>query len=433
MASSAPPSDPVMRRNFYHLYADIAGFGVLSGSTLAFIAIYMARLGASSWQIGLLTAGPALVNLVFALPAGQWLAERPLTTTVFWTSIGQRLLYPLLVPLCLWLPATWQNPLILALVVLTSIPGTALAIGFNALFAEAVPEAWRGEVVGRRNALLALTVLVSTLGCGQLLRVLPFTTGYAVVFAIGAAGALYSSYHLARVRLQQPLPRRQWRGAPLGVGGRSGRPLTPDAPLNRGLALRVLISNRLARGRAMLAPLHTAFGPFFWALFSFHTAQYVPIPLFPLFWVREIRLGDAAISVLNAVFYALMLVASLRLGSLTVRFGNRRLVVAGAFFLALYPLLTALSRGIGLLLAASVLGGVVWAILGGALANRLLERIPTDDRPPYLALYNLALNGAMLIGSLGGTTIADAIGLREALFVATGLRLVAALLLWRCG
>ncbi len=433
MAFPVPPPDPVTRRNFYHLYADIAGFGVLSGSTLAFMAIYMARLGASTWQVGLLTAGPALVNLMFALPAGQWLANRPLTATVFWTSIGQRLLYPLLVPLCLWFPQAWQTTVILTLVVLTSIPGTVLAIGFNALFAEAVPEAWRGEVVGRRNAILALTVLVSTLGCGQLLRVLPFTIGYAVVFAIGAAGALYSSYHLARVRLNRPLPRRVWRGAPLGVGGRSGRLLIPDAPLTRTLALRVLISDRLTRGGAMLAPLCTAFGPFFWALFSFHTAQYVPIPLFPLFWVREVRLGDAAISVLNAVFYALMLIASLYLGGLTWRFGNRRLMVGGAFFLALYPLLTALSRGMGLLLVASVLGGVVWAILGGALANRLLERIPTDDRPPYLALYNLALNGAILLGSLAGTTIANAIGLREALFVATGLRLLAALWLWRFG
>jgi hypothetical protein len=39
----------------------------------------------------------------------------------------------------------------------------------------------------------------------------------------------------------------------------------------------------------------------------------------------------------------------------------------------------------------------------------------------------------MLLGSLGGTAMANAIGLRKALFVATGLRLVAALLLWRFG
>ncbi len=99
--------------------------------------------------------------------------------------------------------------------------------------------------------------------------------------------------------------------------------------------------------------------------------------------------------------------------------------------LALYPLLTALSRG-----NRSVIGGFgPWRCgvghLGGALANRLLERIPPDDRPPYLALYNLALNGAMLLGSLGWYSHCRCHRRCEALLMATGLRLVAALLLWR--
>ncbi|MGE5222072.1 MAG: hypothetical protein ACM3PY_06525 [Omnitrophica WOR_2 bacterium] len=34
-----------MRANFRRLYADLAGFGVLTGSTMAFLAIYAARLG----------------------------------------------------------------------------------------------------------------------------------------------------------------------------------------------------------------------------------------------------------------------------------------------------------------------------------------------------------------------------------------------------
>ena len=36
------------RANFIHLYLDIAWFGVLSGSSIAFAAIYATRLGANS-------------------------------------------------------------------------------------------------------------------------------------------------------------------------------------------------------------------------------------------------------------------------------------------------------------------------------------------------------------------------------------------------
>lgn len=174
-------------------------------------------------------------------------------------------------------------------------------------------------------------------------------------------------------------------------------------------------------------------GPFLFSLFAFHFAQYVPIPLFPIFWVREAKLDDAAISLINATFYVVMFLGSLRLGALTRRFGNHRLMYVGALLLSSYPLITGLSQGLPLLLVAAVVGGGVWAVLGGALSNRLLERVPSDDRPSHLALYNLALNGAMLTGSVVGANLSDAIGLREALFLAAGLRVIAGVLLWRLG
>ena len=434
--AAAPPTlEALTERNIRHLYGEIAGFGVLSGTAVSFLAIYATRLGAANVQIGLLTAAPALVNLLITLPAGQWVAARQLAPVVFWTSIGQRLIYPLLVLVTLLLAPPAQVQVILAMVVLASIPGTALAIAFNALFAEAVPEARRGDVVGKRNALLALTMLVSLLISGQILRLLPPEQGYAIVFAIGALGAAFSSYHLVRIRLALPLVHRPYKGTPMGDAERSGRVvLSPDAPLVRPFAARML--TRLPtkhRMRVMLRPLRTPFGPFVFSLFAFHFAQYFPIALFTLFWVRVAKLGDAQISFVNATFYTVMLVASLRLGPLTAKYGNRRLIVVGAFLLASYPLFTALSRNITLLMVAAIVGGAVWAVLGGALSNRLLERVPADDRPTHLALYNMALNAAMLIGALVGTTIADAIGLREALFVAVALRVGAAALLWRLG
>ncbi len=432
----------MMQRNFRHLYLDIAGFGILAGSAIAFLSIYMARLGASTAQMGWLTAGPALVNLLFALPMGQWIARQHLVRFVFWSSIGQRLLYLLLVPLALLVPTATQIPIVLLLIVITAVPGTAIAIAFNALFAEAVPEAWRAEVVGRRNAIVALTQMVTTLLCGQILRLLPPEhnyagyagyAGYAIVFGIGALGAGVSSYHLLRVRLTEPIPTRPWQARPLGDSGQPGRPIVADAPARLAYPIRVLTRVRLGNARAMIAPLRTPFGPFLFSLFAFHFAQYIPIPLFPIFWVREAHLGDAAISLLNAAFFTVMFLASLRLGSLTRRFGNRRLLFSGAILLSSYPLLTGLSQGLPLLLAAAVVGGAVWAILGGALANRLLEHVPPHDRPAYLALYNLALNAAMLSGSIVGTSLADAFGLRTALFVAVGLRMAAGVLLWRWG
>jgi hypothetical protein len=82
-----------MRSNFTHLYAD---FGVLAGSTLSFLAVYAARLGANGFQVGLLSAGPAVVNMLFSLPSGRWLENRPLIRVSFLAALWSRLGWALL-------------------------------------------------------------------------------------------------------------------------------------------------------------------------------------------------------------------------------------------------------------------------------------------------------------------------------------------------
>ena len=59
----AQPIPEAYRSIFSHLFLDIAWYGILSGSAVAFIAVYATRQGATDQQIGLLSAAPALVNL----------------------------------------------------------------------------------------------------------------------------------------------------------------------------------------------------------------------------------------------------------------------------------------------------------------------------------------------------------------------------------
>src|SRR5690606_3728294 len=81
--SRSRPVPAEYRRNFFHLYLDIAWFGVLNGSAMSFMVIYATRLGASGLQVGLLSAMPAVVSVLLTLPAGHWLQNRPLSRSVF--------------------------------------------------------------------------------------------------------------------------------------------------------------------------------------------------------------------------------------------------------------------------------------------------------------------------------------------------------------
>jgi MFS family permease len=101
--------------------------------------------------------------------------------------------------------------------------------------------------------------------------------------------------------------------------------------------------------------------------------------------------------------------------------------------MATYPFLTALTQGVGLFLITSVVGGMAWALAGGALGNYLLDKIPAEERPGYLAWYIVIANVSVLLGSLGGPLLSRLIGLVPALMAITVGRLVSAVVIWRWG
>jgi MFS family permease len=417
--------------NFSHLYWDVAWFGVAFGSTLSFLPVLATRLGAAGWQVGLITAGPALMSIVFTFPVGRWLAARSLGPAVTKAAVWHRLGYFVLIFAPLILPASFQIWAILSLIWLMAVPGTALAIGFNALLAATVPPEFRGRVVGRRNSLLAGAIMITFVSSGWILDLLPFAWGYAVVFSLGALGAGMSTYHLSRIQVPattsaqiRPMQDRAQPGRSVGFSG--------TLPFRLSVGVRLWLTRRPSMP-AILQGISSRYRWVMLAYFLFHFTQLMPAALFPLFWVREVNLADGAIGWVNATFYLTMLAVAPFLEPMTKYWGSHRLTAGGAILLALYPLLTALSRDLVLLLAASICGGLVWAILSGALVNRLLEHCPEDDRPAHLAIYHLALNIATLLGTMLGPALADITGLREALLIVFVLRLGSGLALVRWG
>lgn len=379
---------------------------------MAFLAVYAARLGASTLQIGLLGAMPAVVNLIFAIPSGQWLGQRSTHQGVFLTSVLHRLGY------LLWIPLPWlfgdagEVWALIVLSLLMGIPGTALSVGFNALFAEAVPPEWRAHVAGVRNVMLSIVFIITSLVSGFILEHVAFPVGYQLVFALGFAGAAMSSYHLYFVRPAAPPE------APPAPQPPSPTPQTPRTRLGAALRTDVWCGQ---------------FGKTLLVLLGFHLAQFAAVPIFPIYFVRQLHLSDDQIGIGTALFYLTVLIGSTQLARLSHRWGHKAITGVGAALMSVYPILLAFANDAVLYWVISLIGGFIWAFVGGALANYLLEKVPANDRPAHLAWYNIALNAAILVGSLGGPLIAEQIGLVNALILAGGLRLAAGLVILRWG
>lgn len=403
------------RSNFINLYLDIAWFGVLSGTAVNFLNVYATRLGASGFQIGMLNAVGAVVNLMLAIPAGNWISKRHTGKAVFWSSILFRLGY------FLWIPLPWlfnEAGQVWALIVITllmAIPLTPLGVGFNALFAEAVPEQYRARVAGTRNITFAIAYVFSSLLAGYLLKNISFPEGYQIIFLIGAIGAAVSSYHLWHIKpLQDEIP------APLSSPKPATTLQSESTPKPSTSALRLDIWK-------------TPFRAILLGLFFFHFAQYIVTPLYPLAFVRQLHLNDAQIGNGTALYYLSAMLVSTQLSRIVQRMGNKRLTAFGAIGMGSYPIMLAFAQNTFHFYALSFLNGSIFAIVNGAYANYMLENIPPNDRPPYLAWYTIMLNFAILTSSLLGPLTADWIGLTVTLVIFGVLRAIAGLSILKWG
>jgi MFS family permease len=401
-----------LQKNFLLLYGDIGFWGILNGTTLTFLSVYAARQGASGTQIGLIGAIPAIVTLMLALPTGNWLNKQPIHRSVVWTSIVSRFFYLLLAPLPFMLGKEAQPWAIILIVLVMTIPGTATAIGFQSLFAITVPDEFRAHVTGIRNAILAISTTVSILISGQILTSLEFPSGYIYVFLGGFLGAMLSSVCLLLIKVERS-----------GILGNPSAIAEPAIKNRKLPASRKWLRMDILKGK---------FGTIIFLLFLFHLAQYLPIPVFPLFQVNYLHFSDEFISLGSSVFNMAVFLGSTQLERLSKRLGNKRVVGIGILFLAGYPGIMSLTQGIGVFMVASVVGGLAWSMVGGAIYNFLMDNVPVDGSPPYFAFYNLALNAAILIGSLIGPLIATQIGFVPALLLMAAGRFLSgvAILKW---
>ncbi|MCI0549409.1 MAG: MFS transporter [Anaerolineae bacterium] len=419
------------RSNFLHLYLDIAWFGVLSGSAVNFLNIYAARIGATGFQIGLIGAMSAIVNLFLAIPAGHWLQTRHTGKAIFWTSVFYRVGFPFFIFLPWLFDGQGQIWAIIAITFLMAIPLTPLGVGFNALFAEAVPSEYRAHVAGIRNIMLSIAFMITSLISGTILERSSFPAGYQIVFAIGAFGAGMSSLHLYFVRPLHAHTNILTRDEGTFHASRQLEPF--GSAQDKPASIKETVSPSSISSTLRLDIWKAYFRRILLCMFGFHLTQFIAIPIFPLYYVNELHLNDDHIGIGTALFYLTVLIGSTRLRNFVHRIGNKNVTAWGAIGIAVYPFLLSMSSAVWHFYGISLFGGLVFALVNGAYANYMLEHIPANDRPSHLAWYNVTLNAAVLLGSLGGPALADSLGLSDSLILFSILRLLAGLAILKWG
>jgi MFS family permease len=415
----------VEERNFHHLYLDILGWGFVVGSTISFLAVYMAHLGASSHLLGLQLSGPALITILLSMPIAHWMKKRNLIKITFWSSIYYRLSFLIVFLLPKFVDSSLHVTIIIIIAFVATIPITVISISFNAMFADLVAFEHRPFVVGRRNAIFALTATLVTLLSGYILDHMSFLDGYQIVFSFGLIGAIYSSYHLYMLKPMGVIPKRV--GKPIRDMGSPGF-ARGWAVMRKPNGLRFLIRSA-ANDYLRVDILKSSFGKLMVAHFFFYTSLFYIAPLVPVYFVQQQKISDGTISWGVALFHLAMFFISLNLAKITEVLGIKKSIFLSSFGFSFLPIMIALWQGIPMFVLAHLVGGAMRGWVDGNIINNLMERTPGDDRPAHMALNHMVINFGVLVGSTLGPLIGDLTNVRTAILIGGIMRLFASFIM----
>ena len=133
----------------------IDGIGIgVAGAAAAFLPVFLARTGATSFQISLLSVMPALTGMVFALPIGWLLQSR--ANIVKWFS-NSRLLVISAYALTGLMPFVLRGasvvPGVLVVWACVTVPQTTVAVAFSVVMNEVVGPRGRYFLMSRQGGI----------------------------------------------------------------------------------------------------------------------------------------------------------------------------------------------------------------------------------------------------------------------------------------
>lgn len=396
---------PVSREQINQRNVLIDGIGVgITAGVGSFLSVFLVRLGASPFLVGLLTAMPALTGMLLSIPVGEFLSRKP--NIVPWFARARFLVLScyVLTGLVPFLIRTHQPEAIILIWALATLPQTVVSVGFTVVMGGVAGPGGRFTLMSRRWSILGLTNSLTVVIVGQLLNWFNFPLNYQVIFLASAIGALISIIFSSSLKLPaQHVPEQQ--------------PGIVQAIRLHGGAIR--------RNRPFLH--------FLTAQFVFRWGMALALPLFPLYWVRSVGATDAQISAINSANTFVLMISYFFWTKVSGRKGERLVLLLAAFGVSFYPMATAFTDSPGLI--------AVWAAIAGFFVGGtdlvffdvVLATCPHENQATYVGIYQTTVQMATFLAPLVGTGLSGVVGIVPALILATVLRFAGAVLLTYLG
>jgi hypothetical protein len=403
-SANDPQGQEIQKRNFRYVQIDAVGVSI-SNVAAPFLPVFLTRLGASNFQVGLLTSMPGLTGLVLAILVGRFLQTR--RNIVPWYSISRLLViscYALTGILTFILSKEYTIIATLIIWAFATLPQTALAVAFSVVMnAVAGPEG-RYALLSRRWAIYGATAVVMTFFVTSTIDLIEFPRNYEMMFLGLSLGGLISFYFSRQISLP---------------------PQTPPVLAPASSAFDS------ARNYFSLIRNQPAFTSFASKKFVYYSALALSQPIMPLFFVREVGATDSQIGIITMVMTIVMLAGYFVWPRASRKYGGRFVLLATTFGMIFYPALTAAAPNVNLIILYAAIAGFFQSGLDLVFFDELMKTVPAEYSATFVSLAQSMQYLSAIVAPLVGTWLADWIGLGGALWVSAGLRLLGFILFLR--
>jgi MFS family permease len=387
----------VNRKNFLFVQIDAVGIG-LANAAAPFLPVFLTRLGATNFQVGLLTSMPALTGLMLALVIGGYLQRK--SNIVPWFGTARLLVvlsYALTGIAPFIVPRQYLVFVILAIWALATLPQTIVSILFSVVMNTVAGPEGRFELMSRRWSIMGFTSAITVVIVGQVLDRLGFPFNYQLVFMVLSIGGLISFYFSSHLDL------------PVRV-----------IPV---ITLQGSKSQRLKEYWKLIFS-QKPFINFALRRFVYLTGVSLAAPLFPLYFVRQLHASDAWIGLINTSSTAVMIVGYFFWVRRSRKHGTRMVLLWTTLGLSLYPFLVAITGRVEVVVLLAGMAGIFQAGLDLIFFDELLRTIPDEYCATFVSFAQSMQYLSAVVSPIIGTFLADTIGISGGLIVAAAIRLL---------
>ncbi|MEH7129866.1 MFS transporter [Neobacillus drentensis] len=352
-------------------------------------------LGASNYQVGLISSLPPLVALIMTIPAAILLNRlEQQKKTVAMSVLWARILFALLAGV-LFIGSAYQAWAFLIIIAVMNVPGTISNIGWQTLISGMIKEDRRGAFFSDRNRLLTIVGMITTLIIGIIMKnqtdnAIAYQVLFLIAFLFGLLEVFFLMKHKETVQTK-----------------------TTKQQKNSSMDWSIFKDNGY-KWFLITALCFNFSWQMAWGLFNIYNVRYAHATIL---WISIFSVANQLVQIFTFPLWK----------KWADQKSTTLVLVWVAVGMATAPFLTVLSTNLIYLTFVSMTSGFFVSGTMLLLFNLLLEQSPQEKRTYCITTYNVLLSFVAFIAPQIGIWLLEVTGMQKSMGIISILRFISAI------